>query len=194
MTNLTPERLAELRRNDEAASHNGGCLYRLKSDYSHLAADVDAAIEALLDERDALRAEVERLRTDGASAVRWAPSSAYWSDVLRDLFGPDARKGIDLLETRWRKELERADKLAEALEEREQRNEELLRQALEEHEQRDEALLRQALDALKAADWYIGQLELLVYSPDDTGTHEDRAKVQSAIAALRERLGEGEQQ
>src|SRR5690606_8873404 len=56
---------------------------------------------------------------------------------------------------------------------------------------RDEALLRQALDALKSADWYIGQLELLVYSPDDDGTHEDLAKVQSAIAALRERLGEG---
>lgn len=60
--------------------------------------------------------------------------------------------------------------------------------------ERDEALLRQALDALESADWYIGQLELIVYSPDDTGTHEDRAKVQSAIAALRERLGEGEQQ
>ena len=59
---------------------------------------------------------------------------------------------------------------------------------------RDEALLRQALDALESADWYIGQLELLVYSPDDDGTHEERAKVQSAIAALRERLGEGEQQ
>lgn len=54
---------------------------------------------------------------------------------------------------------------------------------------RDEALLRQALDALESADWYIGQLELLVYSPDDDGTHEERAKVQSTIAALRERLG-----
>ena len=47
------------------------------------------------------RGELERLRTDGASAIRWAPSSAYWSDVLRDLFGPDARKGIDALEARW---------------------------------------------------------------------------------------------
>jgi hypothetical protein len=55
---------------------------------------------------------------------------------------------------------------------------------------RDEALLRQALEALESADWYIGQLELLVYSPDDTGTHEERAKVQSTIAALRERLTE----
>lgn len=54
--------------------------------------------------------------------------------------------------------------------------------------ERDEALLKQALDALKSADWYIGQLELFVYSPDDTGTHDTRAKVQSTIAALRERL------
>jgi len=68
------------------------------------------------------------------------------------------------------------------------------RRRLEREIERDEALLRQVLDALESADWYIGQLELLVYSPDDTGTHEDRAKVQSAIAALRERLGEGGEQ
>lgn len=55
---------------------------------------------------------------------------------------------------------------------------------------RDEALLRQALEALESSDWYIGQLEWIVYSPDDTGTHEERAKVQSAIASLRERLTE----
>jgi hypothetical protein len=90
-----------------------------------------------------------------------------------ELFGPDARKGIDVLETRWRKELERAERLAEAL---------------RELEERDEALLRQALEALESSDWYIGQLEWIVYSPDDTGTHEERAKVQSAIATLRERL------
>jgi hypothetical protein len=81
--------------------------------------------DGLAAENDALRAEVERLRTDGASAVRWAPGSAYWSEVLVELFGPDARKGIDVLETRWRKELERADTA--------------------------EALLRQALEALKEA-------------------------------------------
>jgi len=68
-------------------------------------------------EIEALRAEVERLRTDGASAVRWAPGSAYWSEVLVELFGPDARKGIDVLEARWRKEIERAERLAEALKE-----------------------------------------------------------------------------
>lgn len=77
----------------------------------------------LLAQRDELRAEVERLRTDGASAVRWAPGSAYWSDVLRELFGPNARDGINVIEVRWRAELERADTA--------------------------EALLRQALDALE---------------------------------------------
>ena len=62
---------------------------------------------------------------------------------------------------------------------------------LREQRQRDEALLRQALTALESADWYIEQLERVVYSPDDTGTHEVRAKVQSTIAALRERLTKG---
>lgn len=61
---------------------------------------------------------------------------------------------------------------------------------MEEREQRDEALLRQALEALESCDGYIGQLELIVYSRDDTGPHDARAKVQSTIAALRERLGE----
>lgn len=54
---------------------------------------------------------------------------------------------------------------------------------------RDEALLKRALEALESSDWYIGQLEWIVYSHDDTGAHEERAKVQSTIAALRERLG-----
>ena len=58
------------------------------------------ALEELKAENERLRGEVERLRTDGASAIRWAPESAYWSSVLRDLFGPDARKGIDALEAR----------------------------------------------------------------------------------------------
>lgn len=64
--------------------------------------------------------------------------------------------------------------------------------ALEGCEQRNEALLRQALEALESCDGYIEQLELIVYSPDDTGTHYVRAKVRSTIAALRERLGEKE--
>ena len=53
-------------------------------------------------------------------------------------------------------------------------------------------LLRQALTALETADWYIDQLERVVYSPGDAGTHEERARVQSTIGALRERLGEQE--
>ena len=57
---------------------------------------------------------------------------------------------------------------------------------------KDEAL-KQALDALEAGDWYIGQLELLVYSVDDDGTHENRAKVQNAISALKEALAQPEQ-
>ncbi len=52
----------------------------------------------------------------------------------------------------------------------------------------DTALLRQVLDALVSSDWYIDQLEMIVYSDGDTGTHEERAKVQAAITALRERL------
>lgn len=54
----------------------------------------------------------------------------------------------------------------------------------------DEALLRQALEALESCDGYIEQLELIVYSPDDTGTHYVRAKVRSTIATLKERLAE----
>jgi len=78
---------------------------------------IRAQRDELVAKVEALRAEVERLRTDGASAVRWAPGSAYWSEVLVELFGPDARKGIDVLEARWRKEIERAERLAEALKE-----------------------------------------------------------------------------
>jgi rubrerythrin len=124
-------------------------------------------MEQLLAENERLRDEVERLRTDGASAVRWAPSSAHWSEVLKDLFGPDARNGIDVLETRWRKELERAERLAEALRE------------LEEREQRDEALLRQALEAL----------EELQYAVVSTAKTDDVSLYYRAIVALHERLG-----
>lgn len=49
----------------------------------------------------------------------------------------------------------------------------------------DTALLRQALES---CDGYVEQLELIVYSPDDTGTHDVRAKAQSTIAILRNRL------
>lgn len=48
----------------------------------------------------ALAQQEEPVTEDMKSAVRWAPSSAYWSQRLRELFGPDAREGIDALERR----------------------------------------------------------------------------------------------
>ena len=45
----------------------------------------------------------EPVTEDMKSAVRWAPSSAYWSQRLREFFGPDAREGIDALERRLAK-------------------------------------------------------------------------------------------
>lgn len=45
-----------------------------------------------------------------------------------------------------------------------------------------ERAARDSVEALKEADWYIGQLEALVYSSDDTAVHESRAKVQAAIS------------
>jgi hypothetical protein len=60
----------------------------VNADASFIAACDPDTIRALLDERDglaaeneALREEVERLRTDGASAVRWAPGAAHWYGV-----------------------------------------------------------------------------------------------------------------
>jgi len=52
---------------------------------------------------------------------------------------------------------------------------------------KDEAL-KLALEALEAGDWYIGQLEAIVYHADDLGTHEDRAKMQAAITAIKQAL------
>jgi hypothetical protein len=51
-----------------------------------------------------------------------------------------------------------------------------------------EHTLKLALEALKEGDWYIGQLETIVYSSDDDGVHGNRAKVQEAIKALEEAL------
>ena len=45
-------------------------------------------------------AQEQAVTDDMRSAVRWAPSSAYWSERLREFFGPDAREGIDALERR----------------------------------------------------------------------------------------------
>jgi UDP-N-acetylenolpyruvoylglucosamine reductase len=54
--------------------------------------------------------------------------------------------------------------------------------------------LKLALEALEAGDWYINQLEMLVYSIDDDGTHENRAKVQAAITAIKQALAQTEQE
>src|SRR5690625_4704227 len=45
-----------------------------------------------------MEAEARELREDGALAVRWAHSSAHHSERLVELFGPEARDGITLLE------------------------------------------------------------------------------------------------
>lgn len=50
--------------------------------------------------------------------------------------------------------------------------------------------MKLALDALEAGEYYIDDLEAIVYAADDLGTHEDRAKMQAAITALREALAE----
>ena len=54
--------------------------------------------------------------------------------------------------------------------------------------------LKLALEALEAADWYIDQLEMIVYCVDDEGTHENRAKVQAAITAIKEALAQPKQE
>jgi hypothetical protein len=53
-----------------------------------------------IDADGAPRSKAEPVTEDMKSAVRWAPSSAYWSERLREFFGPDAREGIDALERR----------------------------------------------------------------------------------------------
>lgn len=52
----------------------------------------------------------------------------------------------------------------------------------------EEKTLGLALEALEGADWYINQLEMIVYFVDDDGTHENRLKVQQAITAIKETL------
>ena len=57
----------------------------------------------------------------------------------------------------------------------------------EEHISKDEAL-KLALEALEAGEYYIDDLEAIVYASDDLGTHEDRAKMQEAITAIKQAL------
>ena len=139
-------------------------LERFRSFPDDLAAAAAAELRRLYAEIEALRAEVERLRTDGASAVRWAPGSAYWSDVLRELFGPNARDGINVVETRWRAELERADTA--------------------------EALLRQALEVLSRAHQTAMEQTLRARVPECSAFAGIAQDLDFVVAALRERLGE----
>ena len=57
-------------------------------------------------------AELADYKENGLMAVRYASSSAHWSNELRRLFGPDAREGIDLLEKRLREAEGRIEYLA----------------------------------------------------------------------------------
>ncbi len=43
----------------------------------------------------------------------------------------------------------------------------------------------QLVEALEALLWYVGQLEMIVYSADDTGEHEEVTKARAAIAAAK---------
>ena len=118
-----------------------------------------------IDEIEALRAEVERLRADLAE-----------SDEIREKLGHLLTRTAAALKGEppegvwhsWHDLPEKATQLAEASREPEER------------EQRDEALLRQALKALEVSTRF-------VYA-------DMRPQCEDAIAALRERLGEGEHQ
>jgi hypothetical protein len=48
--------------------------------------------------------------------------------------------------------------------------------------------LRLALEALESADWYINQLEMIVYSIDADGINPERKKVQDAMDILKDAL------
>ena len=59
---------------------------------------LDALDEAMRAIEAADKARGGDVIDDMRAAVRFAPSSAYWSERLRGFFGPDARHGIDALE------------------------------------------------------------------------------------------------
>lgn len=80
-----------------------------------------ASFTAALPNANGREAEVERLqaelgdyRTNGASAVRFAPNSAHWSNELKRLFGEDARTGIGVLE-KWHCDSQARAERADAL-------------------------------------------------------------------------------
>lgn len=100
--------------------------------------------------------ELEVKLAEGALAVRWSPGSAYWSNELRRIFGPEAREGIDTLEARLRKAQDAAEaKLAE--------KGTLLRQALDaledyaKHLENADAVGGSTLQAVVSLPWRIDQ-------------------------------------
>ena len=54
----------------------------------------------------------------------------------------------------------------------------------------DEDVVKLALEALEAGEYYIDDLEAIVYAADDIGVHEDRAKMQATITTLRKALAD----
>ncbi|MDX9971920.1 MAG: hypothetical protein RBU21_02910 [FCB group bacterium] len=90
----------------EHGTTSEGVLKRVES-MLHSYADATCALRAAPPQEAAPSQDAEdTARLDwkevGRQAVRWAPSSAYWSAELKRLFGPDAREGINVLEARLR--------------------------------------------------------------------------------------------
>ncbi|WP_343499205.1 hypothetical protein [Achromobacter denitrificans] len=104
---------------------------------------------------------------DMRAAVRFAPSSAHWSERLKEFFGPDAREGINALEKQLREA--RAD--------------------LDCQQRASEAVRVQALAALESAQRFIrnGVEFGYVRMPDaDTPdpAHQTPGLIDAAIRAL----------
>src|SRR5690606_22137476 len=83
MADLTPERLAELRRNDEVAPHDGGCWYCYKMDENLVFSIERDAYVHLACVREAL----ERDPQDAALILRWVvacnkEANVYWSPLV----------------------------------------------------------------------------------------------------------------
>ncbi|MGE3596621.1 MAG: hypothetical protein AB7N70_13820, partial [Dehalococcoidia bacterium] len=80
---------------DEWRNEHAPCILAMLLGFEALIDRDDEPTRALLDRLD-------DLETNGAQAVRWAPSSAHWSNELKRLFGSDAREGVDNLERQLR--------------------------------------------------------------------------------------------
>ena len=78
----------------------------LNEETGELNGEIDE-LRAALAERDAKLAALEEdvVTEEMKMAVRWAPSSAYWSTVLVNHFGQDARDGINSLEKQLREQI-----------------------------------------------------------------------------------------